>query len=83
MATQVAAARQPFAPLNGSRLQNLTSLKNRQNGTARPHLLHTLYPTTSLVPPLLLNQHHESHIVSYSIVRFLFAQQTQSFRLRG
>ncbi|KAI9647393.1 hypothetical protein NHQ30_003778 [Ciborinia camelliae] len=24
-------ARQPFAPLNGSRLQNLTSLKNRQN----------------------------------------------------
>ncbi|KAH8775971.1 hypothetical protein F5882DRAFT_161952 [Hyaloscypha sp. PMI_1271] len=31
MATQVAAVRQPFAPLNGSRLQNLTSLKNRQN----------------------------------------------------
>jgi hypothetical protein len=32
MATTMAAARQPFAPLNGSRLQNLTSLKNRQNG---------------------------------------------------
>jgi hypothetical protein len=44
MATQVAAARQPFAPLNGSRLQNLTSLKNRQNGTARPHLLHSYLP---------------------------------------
>ncbi|KAB8303643.1 hypothetical protein EYC80_005037 [Monilinia laxa] len=26
--------RQPFAPLNGSRLQNLTSLKNRQNATS-------------------------------------------------
>ncbi|RDW88337.1 hypothetical protein BP6252_00369 [Coleophoma cylindrospora] len=33
MATHMpmAAARQPFAPLNGARLQNLTSLKNRQN----------------------------------------------------
>lgn len=31
MATQMAATRQPFAPLNGSRLSNLTSLKNRQN----------------------------------------------------
>lgn len=31
MATTMAATRQPFAPLNGSRLQNLTSLKNRQN----------------------------------------------------
>lgn len=31
MTTTVAAARQPFAPLDGSRLQNLTSLKNRQN----------------------------------------------------
>ncbi|KAG0646481.1 hypothetical protein D0Z07_7499 [Hyphodiscus hymeniophilus] len=31
MATTMAAARQPFAPLNGSRLQNLTNLKNRQN----------------------------------------------------
>ncbi|KAK0728804.1 hypothetical protein B0T26DRAFT_638131 [Lasiosphaeria miniovina] len=27
-------ARQPFAPLDGARLQTLTSLKNRQNGTA-------------------------------------------------
>lgn len=25
--------RQPFAPLDGARLQTLTSLKNRQNGT--------------------------------------------------
>ena len=34
MATQLpmAATRQPFAPLLSSRLQNLTSLKNRQNG---------------------------------------------------
>lgn len=24
--------RQPFAPLEGTRLQNLTSVKNRQNG---------------------------------------------------
>ncbi|KAH9219363.1 hypothetical protein DL95DRAFT_384416 [Leptodontidium sp. 2 PMI_412] len=31
MATQMASTRQPFAPLNNSRLQNLTSLKNRQN----------------------------------------------------
>ncbi|RDL40896.1 Uncharacterized protein BP5553_00875 [Venustampulla echinocandica] len=33
MATHMpmAATRQPFAPLNSSRLQNLTSLKNRQN----------------------------------------------------
>ncbi|KAL2062674.1 hypothetical protein VTL71DRAFT_5746 [Oculimacula yallundae] len=31
MATQMASTRQPFAPLNSSRLQNLTSLKNRQN----------------------------------------------------
>jgi len=27
-------ARQPFAPLDGARLQTLTSLKNRQNGTS-------------------------------------------------
>ena len=32
MASAMAAMRQPFAPLDGSRLQNLTSLKNRQNG---------------------------------------------------
>lgn len=25
-------SRQPFAPLDGARLQSLTSLKNRQNG---------------------------------------------------
>ncbi|EKD13385.1 uncharacterized protein L3040_002755 [Drepanopeziza brunnea f. sp. 'multigermtubi'] len=31
MATQLASTRQPFAPLNSSRLQTLTSLKNRQN----------------------------------------------------
>ncbi|PQE24667.1 thymidylate kinase protein [Rutstroemia sp. NJR-2017a WRK4] len=30
----MAAARQPFAPLDGSRLQNLTSLKNRQNAVS-------------------------------------------------
>ncbi|KAK7420220.1 hypothetical protein QQX98_002873 [Neonectria punicea] len=29
-------ARQPFAPLDGSRLQNLTSLKNRQNAIPSP-----------------------------------------------
>lgn len=28
-----AVTRQPFAPLDGARLQSLTSLKNRQNGT--------------------------------------------------
>ncbi|KAA8573731.1 hypothetical protein EYC84_005297 [Monilinia fructicola] len=28
------SSRQPFAPLNGSRLQNLTSLKNRQNAVS-------------------------------------------------
>lgn len=39
MATQMATARQPFAPLNGSRLQNLTSLKNRQNA-----IVNTLSP---------------------------------------
>jgi hypothetical protein len=55
MATQVAAARQPFAPLNGSRLQNLTSLKNRQNGMARPHLLHTHLPL-HLPPPAIAAQ---------------------------
>lgn len=27
-----AVTRQPFAPLDGARLQSLTSLKNRQNG---------------------------------------------------
>ncbi|KAH7033570.1 uncharacterized protein B0I36DRAFT_373749 [Microdochium trichocladiopsis] len=32
----MATIRQPFAPLNGSRLQNLTSLKNRQNATPSP-----------------------------------------------
>lgn len=30
----VGAVRQPFAPLNSSRLQTLTSLKNRQNGNS-------------------------------------------------
>ncbi|RDA84239.1 hypothetical protein CP532_2119 [Ophiocordyceps camponoti-leonardi (nom. inval.)] len=35
-----AVARQPFAPLDGSRLQSLTSLKNRQNGMS--------YTSTSL-----------------------------------
>ncbi|KAH8734037.1 hypothetical protein BGZ61DRAFT_343792 [Ilyonectria robusta] len=29
-------ARQPFAPLDGTRLQNLTSLKNRQNAISSP-----------------------------------------------
>ncbi|KAF4628884.1 hypothetical protein G7Y89_g9271 [Cudoniella acicularis] len=52
MATHMpmAAARQPFAPLNSSRLQNLTSLKNRQNGmlTIPPVQLHTL--TLTLTP---------------------------------
>ncbi|KAG9235169.1 hypothetical protein BJ875DRAFT_399589 [Amylocarpus encephaloides] len=32
----MAGARQPFAPLNSSRLQNLTSLKNRQNALSSP-----------------------------------------------
>lgn len=42
--------RQPFAPLDGSRLQSLTSLKNRQNGT----LLNTrVFCITS--SPLLCN----------------------------
>ncbi|CAG8982012.1 hypothetical protein HYALB_00004881 [Hymenoscyphus albidus] len=38
MATHMpmSAARQPFAPLNSSRLQNLTSLKNRQNAISSP-----------------------------------------------
>lgn len=30
--TTVAAARQPFAPIDSSRLQTLSSFKNRQNG---------------------------------------------------
>ncbi|KAF7561003.1 hypothetical protein G7046_g3134 [Stylonectria norvegica] len=30
------ATRQPFAPLDGARLQNLTSLKNRQNSISAP-----------------------------------------------
>ncbi|PBP20171.1 hypothetical protein BUE80_DR009028 [Diplocarpon rosae] len=36
MATQMAPTRQPFAPLTSSRLQNLTSLKNRQNAISSP-----------------------------------------------
>jgi hypothetical protein len=38
----MAAARQPFAPLDGSRLQNLTSIKNRQNGMQSSTLSITL-----------------------------------------
>lgn len=38
-------ARQPFAPLDGARLQTLTSLKNRQNGMSMPH-----YPLTTASP---------------------------------
>jgi len=30
--TMVATTRQPFAPLDGSRLQHLRNIKNRQNG---------------------------------------------------
>ncbi|PBP23412.1 hypothetical protein BUE80_DR005958 [Diplocarpon rosae] len=36
MATQMATTRQPFAPLTSSRLQNITSLKNRQNALSSP-----------------------------------------------
>jgi hypothetical protein len=32
MASTMAATRQPFGPVDSSRLQSLTSLKNRQNG---------------------------------------------------
>ncbi|POR31921.1 Uncharacterized protein TPAR_07868, partial [Tolypocladium paradoxum] len=32
-----AATRQPFAPLDGARLQSLTSLKNRQNASIQPN----------------------------------------------
>ena len=32
VSTMASVTRQPFAPLDGTRLQNLTSLKNRQNG---------------------------------------------------
>jgi hypothetical protein len=34
--TMATVTRQPFAPLDGSRLQNLTSLKNRQNALPTP-----------------------------------------------
>ncbi|PVH79598.1 hypothetical protein DL98DRAFT_492661 [Cadophora sp. DSE1049] len=57
MATQMASTRQPFAPLNSSRLQNLTSLKNRQNGMHHPPNelkstpLHPLFTITTLTSP--------------------------------
>lgn len=44
--------RQPFAPLDGSRLQSLTSLKNRQNGMWRCRL--GLMIVTNLLKLLLL-----------------------------
>lgn len=39
-----AVTRQPFAPLDSARLQNLTSLKNRQNG-----MLHILAQSSPFV----------------------------------
>jgi hypothetical protein len=46
MAMTMAATRQPFAPLNEARLQNLTSLKNRQNGTFFLPLPNLLLPSS-------------------------------------
>ncbi|KAG9246420.1 hypothetical protein BJ878DRAFT_533244 [Calycina marina] len=49
--TMVAATRQPFAPINGSRLQNMTSLKNRQNGMLNPLPQHTFLIHLALASP--------------------------------
>ncbi|EHL01955.1 hypothetical protein GLAREA_04728 [Glarea lozoyensis ATCC 20868] len=51
MATHMSmpATRQPFAPLNNSRLQNLTSLKNRQNGTFFPYTPYIMFLTRPAV----------------------------------
>ena len=53
----VGTVRQPFAPLNSSRLQTLTSLKNRQNGkfpSLPPPLSLSLYPLPPSLHPIPL-----------------------------
>lgn len=42
-------ARQPFAPLNSSRLQNMTSIKNRQNGMPKAHFIRIAVPVSRLL----------------------------------
>ena len=51
MATTMATTRQPFGPVDSSRLQTLTSLKNRQNGmlTSLQYQFHVPIPLTSSI----------------------------------
>lgn len=65
----MAATRQPFGPVDSSRLQTLTSLKNRQNGMFTSHFLSS-HLTSSQLPTALpspsSNQNNESHTSSHS-----------------